>query len=145
MEPSTTNNPLDNPSNGAAAIILTHDGKILLQARDDYPAIGRFGGGCHPGDKDFKATLLRELKEELGAEAMAEDLVFLTQKVGVNLNGSSGLTVTFFWHDKKGSIKGCYEGAPAYFDSAAAVQANTKVREHTKECVQIAASLGLVA
>ena len=54
----------------AAAIILTEDGRYLLQLRDDIPRIyypghwGCFGGAIGPGETPIEA-LRRELEEEL--------------------------------------------------------------------------------
>lgn len=142
---TTSDTATPEQRNGAAAIILTYDGRILLQERDDYErAIGRFGGGRDSGDVDYHATIIRELKEELGAVVKREDLVYLTEVTGTHLNGTYGTTVTFFWSDSHRTITGCYEGAPAYFDSAATVLAHPDVRSHTKECVQIALKKGLI-
>lgn len=106
MANSTTS---DEVRHGATAIILTHDGKILLQARNDYfidgrPVIGRFGGGLEPEDVNAAAGLARELHEELGAIVNTNDLVFLDEVVAPNVSGVRGQTVTYFWHDKEGSI-----------------------------------------
>ena len=87
---------------------------------------------------------MRELQEELGAVVNPNDLVFLVEKIGTHLKGSFGTTVTFFWHDRMGTITGCYEGIPAYFSRNAEVQRDDRVRPHTKECVQIAFEKGLV-
>ncbi|MBS0245073.1 MAG: NUDIX domain-containing protein [Proteobacteria bacterium] len=57
-------------SDAAAAIIVTEDGRYLLQLRDDIPQIwypdhwGLFGGAVDPGENEIQ-TLRRELKEEL--------------------------------------------------------------------------------
>ncbi len=54
-----------------AAIVLTSDGRYLLQERDDIPGIwypghvGCFGGGIDPGE-DVDTALKRELTEEIG-------------------------------------------------------------------------------
>jgi 8-oxo-dGTP pyrophosphatase MutT (NUDIX family) len=54
-----------------AAIVLTPDGRYLLQERDDIPGIwypghlGCFGGGIDPGE-DVDSALAREMTEEIG-------------------------------------------------------------------------------
>ncbi len=61
-------------SDAAAAILITEDGRYLLQRRDDIPGIwypghwGLFGGAVDPGEAEGE-TLLRELREELELEA----------------------------------------------------------------------------
>jgi 8-oxo-dGTP pyrophosphatase MutT (NUDIX family) len=60
--------------NVAAAVMVTEDGRYLLQKRDDIPGLhlpghwGLFGGGLTPGE-DPEAGLRRELLEELGFTA----------------------------------------------------------------------------
>jgi 8-oxo-dGTP pyrophosphatase MutT (NUDIX family) len=57
-------------SDAAAALIVTEDGRYLLQLRDDKKGIfypghwGCFGGAVSPGEKPLR-TLKRELAEEL--------------------------------------------------------------------------------
>jgi len=59
--------------NAVAAIILTEDGRYLLQLRDNVEAIwypghwGCFGGGVEEGENPM-AALRRELREELALE-----------------------------------------------------------------------------
>ena len=60
-------------SDAAAAIIVTEDGRYLLQLRDDIPQIwypghwGLFGGAVDAGEDEIQA-LRRELQEELELE-----------------------------------------------------------------------------
>jgi 8-oxo-dGTP pyrophosphatase MutT (NUDIX family) len=62
-----------SPGPAAVALILTDDGRYLLQLRDQKPGIfypghwGLFGGGMEPGETP-ETALRRELKEELGLE-----------------------------------------------------------------------------
>ncbi len=57
-------------ADAAAAVIVTEDGRYLLQLRDDKKGIfypghwGCFGGAVSPGEKPLRA-LKRELEEEL--------------------------------------------------------------------------------
>ena len=59
------------PGAAAAALLVTPDGRYLLQHRDPLPGIffpgwwGLFGGAIDPGEMPGQA-LLRELDEELG-------------------------------------------------------------------------------
>lgn len=62
-----------NAGDAAAAIIVTEDGRYLLQRRDNLPQIwypdhwGLFGGAIDPGENGIEA-LHRELREELELE-----------------------------------------------------------------------------
>lgn len=59
------------PADSVGAILVTPDGRFLLQRRDDVPHIwypgcwGLFGGGIDPGESELDA-LRRELREEAG-------------------------------------------------------------------------------
>ena len=50
---------------GAAAIIINSEGKILLQSRADRNLWG-LPGGCQELGESFKDTIIREVKEETG-------------------------------------------------------------------------------
>jgi len=102
-------------------IVLNHKGKILLQQRDadspTYPGcLATFGGGIDAGESPIQA-LIRELKEELGAEVIASDVISLGAITSGN--NKSELIHVYFWHDKKNTITGCYEGEEKYFDNCA--------------------------
>lgn len=62
---------VSNFRDAAAAIIVTNDGRYLMQHRDDKPGIfypdhwGLFGGALEPGENS-EGALRRELQEELG-------------------------------------------------------------------------------
>lgn len=65
-----TTGPKLVPSEAAAALIVTPDGRYLMQHRDDKPGIffpgfwGCFGGAIEPGENPEQA-IRRELSEEL--------------------------------------------------------------------------------
>lgn len=73
----TDRSPLQS-GDAAAALIVTQEGRYLLQLRDDKPGIfypghwGCFGGALSPGES-AEDTLRRELEEEL--EFKASNLV----------------------------------------------------------------------
>lgn len=81
----TSRTPLQ-AGNAAAAILLTDDGRYLLQRRDDIPQIwypghwGLFGGSVDPGESEIDA-LRRELREELEL-----DMTKATLCVGFDFN-----------------------------------------------------------
>jgi len=64
----------------APAILVTPDGRYLMQHRDDFPHImlpghwSCFGGAIDPGDADAEAAVRRELREELEFTARAAHL-----------------------------------------------------------------------
>ena len=59
----------------APALLVTPDGRYLMQHRDDIPRItlpdhwSCFGGAIDPGDADAEAAVRRELREELAFTA----------------------------------------------------------------------------
>lgn len=58
---------------GAAAIIVNEDGKILLQNRADKNIWG-LPGGCQELGERFQETIIREVKEETNLDVDEEDL-----------------------------------------------------------------------
>lgn len=58
---------------GAAAIIINDEGKILLQNRADSDRWG-IPGGCQELGESFKETVIREIKEETNLDVKKEDL-----------------------------------------------------------------------
>ena len=61
-------------------------------------------------------TLIRELNEELGAVVKEKDVVNLGA-VTEDISHHTDLIYVFFWHDKEGTITGCYEGEAIYYDN----------------------------
>lgn len=67
-------------SDAVAAVIVTEDGRYLLQQRDDIKGIwypdhwGCFGGAVDPGE-DERTAMTRELREELGLALQPERLI----------------------------------------------------------------------
>ena len=58
---------------GAAAIIINEEGKILLQSRTDRNRWG-LPGGCQELGESFKETIIREIKEETNLDVEEKDL-----------------------------------------------------------------------
>ena len=58
---------------GAAAIIINNEGKILLQSRADRDLWG-LPGGCQELGERFQDTIIREIKEETNLDVKEEDL-----------------------------------------------------------------------
>ena len=102
----------------ADCVVMTQNGELLLQYR---PATWRrnpewytaFGGHVETGE-DIMTALQRELHEELGAVVQAEDVAFL----GIVTEEETGHTEAVhvhFWHDRHGTITGCYEAEARTF------------------------------
>lgn len=58
---------------GAAAVIVNNEGKVLLQRRTDKDTWG-LPGGCQELGESFKDTIIREIKEETNLNVEEKDL-----------------------------------------------------------------------
>lgn len=117
----------------ACAVVLTQDKKILLQMRGEKSKsfvgyVTTFGGTIESGEEPLQA-IIRELHEELGAEASASEIVSFGTVVE-SIAEYSDLIYTFFWHDHAGTITGCYEGSPVYFDNIKSVKSHPKSMDY---------------
>lgn len=116
-------------------IVLIKDNKILLQQRganwDHFPGyLSEFGGQIEADESPIQA-LVRELREELGAVVGEHEVVSfgaITEKA----TKYTELVHIYFWHDKKSTITGCYEGELKYFDSVQAVFDHSNVMESAR-------------
>lgn len=113
-------------------VVLTENDEILLQQRPlsfiTYPGyLCEFGGKIEEGEKPIDA-LSRELKEELGAKMCIEDVVSFGAITEL-MSKHSELIHTYFWHDRLGSITGCYEGEARYFDNASDILEFSKITD----------------
>ena len=108
-----------NTASYTSCIILTSEKKIMLQKRpaswSTYPNyISTFGGTIHAEETPLQA-IIRELAEEVGAAVHPKDLVFLDAYTE-ELTQHKEIIFGYFWHDKKETITGCYEGQAIYID-----------------------------
>lgn len=126
----------------ADCVVLTHEGKILLQHRPEgwgafAGCLNAFGGHVEEGETVMQG-LVRELKEELGADVMSQDVVFLGA-VTEDFTQHTELVHIHFWHDKERTITGCYEAESRCFETAEEAMLHPKVMAYTKwalsECV----------
>ena len=84
----------------AGVFLLTDDCRLVLQLRDNKPdihypgMIATFGGGAEPGETPV-ACALRELEEETGIAARAEDLHLLGAVSRVDFRGDPTASVFF--------------------------------------------------
>jgi 8-oxo-dGTP diphosphatase len=117
----------------ADCIVLGQDGQLVLQQRPSGWGrwggyLNTFGGHVEPGETVMQA-LVRELKEELGAEVNPADVVFLGA-ITEEWTQHKELVHIHFWHDRHGTITGCYEGAAVRCQDVAVALSRSKVMEH---------------
>jgi 8-oxo-dGTP diphosphatase len=107
------------PRRCMSCLVITHDGKILLQRKDWGKFAGwlcAFGGGIDEGETPIQG-LIREINEELGASVDPKDV----QSFGAvteDYTDHSEFVYLYIWHDTKNTITGCYEGEMESFASA---------------------------
>src|SRR4051812_31626623 len=88
------------PSDAVAAILVTPDGRLLLQQRDDLPHIwypgawALFGGGIDPGETE-DAALRRELREEIAFE-VRQATVFTRSRFDFGFAGAGSCLRTVY-------------------------------------------------
>lgn len=128
-------------------VILTHDHKILLQQRPDtwhtYPGYQcEFGGHIEPHESP-KLAIIRELHEELGARASEDELMPLGAITEAMTNHTQVIFI-YFWHDKKASITGCYEGSANTYDSVDDALTHPKMTDSVKWLLAECHRLGLI-
>jgi 8-oxo-dGTP diphosphatase len=70
--------------------------------------------------------MIRELNEELGAVVDPADVISLGVITEADTNHTEIVHV-YFWHDKAGTITGCYECEAAYYDRIAGALAHPKI------------------
>ncbi|MFO1257822.1 MAG: NUDIX hydrolase [Gammaproteobacteria bacterium] len=128
-------------------LILTKDGKILLQHRPlnwrTFPGcLATFGGGIEVNELPLNA-LIRELKEELGADAKEQDIISLGA-ITESATNHLELIYQFFWHDKAGTITGCYECEARYYESIAEAFEHPKIMDDVRWLLEICQAKGLL-
>lgn len=116
-------------------LVLTKDHKILLQQRgidwDHFPGyLAEFGGRIELDESPIQA-LMRELNEELGAQVKASDVITLGA-ITEEATKYSELIYLYFWHDRHGTITGCYEGEARYFNNIKAVLNHPKIMDSVR-------------
>jgi len=128
-------------------IVLTKDRKILLQMRPEnwhtFPGCLATFGGDIEGLEIPMQTLKRELQEELGAQVVESDTISLGA-ITEAVTKYTGLIYTFFWHDRIGTITGCYECLPLYFDDVASALAHPKIMDDVRWLLEKCRTLGLL-
>lgn len=115
----------------AGAIVITQDLKILLQQRgedwDQFPGyIVAFGGKSAPSETMMEA-LIRELKEELGADVKPWEVINLGRFAIGEQDGPQDLLEVSYWQDRNKTITGCYEGEAIFFNTVEEILAHPKL------------------
>jgi 8-oxo-dGTP diphosphatase len=113
-------------------LVLTQDNKILLQQRPNdwgrFPCcLATFGGGIEGNESPMEA-LVRELNEELGAIVEPKDVIHLGA-ITEQATHYQDLIYVHFWHDKQGTITGCYEGEAVHYTRAAEALKHPKIMQ----------------
>ncbi len=131
----------------ADCVILTHDGKILMQRRPEnwgsHPGVVNIFGGHVEEGESVVAGLLRELNEELGAVVQPDDLIFIGA-VSEDITNHTEIVHVYFWHDKDQSITGCYEAEAITFEDVALALAHPKIMDYAAWALMECRRSGLI-
>ncbi|MBI1215443.1 MAG: NUDIX domain-containing protein [Alphaproteobacteria bacterium] len=131
----------------ADCVILTHDGKILMQQRPENwgstaGCLTTFGGHVEAGETAAQG-LVRELNEELGARLSEADLTFVAA-VTEDWTAHTELVHIYFWQDKNNTITGCYEAEDRRYDGIDQALAHPKIMDYATFALLVCAERGLV-
>jgi 8-oxo-dGTP diphosphatase len=130
----------------ADCLVLTHDNRILLNRRTDPKHSGNltaFGGHIEPGEHHRQA-MIRELNEELGTKIEAADAIFIGA-ITEEITQHTEIVYTYFWHDKAGTVTGCYEGEAAYYERVEDALADPKIMDYLRWLLLECRKRGLLA
>lgn len=131
----------------ADCVILTHDNKILMQQRPEnwgrYAGVLNIFGGHVEGGEAVMDALVRELYEELGARVRPEDVVFLGALTEAMTNHTE-LVHVHFWHDRAGTITGCYEAEDRRYDTAEEALSHPKIMDYAAWALREARARGFI-
>lgn len=128
-------------------VVLTKDNQLLLQQRPKhfkvYPGyLCEFGGKIEE-DESPKDALVRELKEELGGKVNLKDVISFGA-ISELMSKYRELIHTFFWYDRQGSITGCYEGEPRYFNNVSDILGLPKLTDGLRWLLSQCQNQGLI-
>jgi 8-oxo-dGTP diphosphatase len=131
----------------ADCVVLTHDRKLLMQYRplnwrSSPGCLNIFGGHVDEGETVMQA-LLRELKEELGAEALESEVIKLGA-ITEDFTQHRELVHIHFWHDKRGTITGCYEAEARQYNSVEEALSHPKIMDYSRWALYECQSRGLL-
>lgn len=139
--------PGDFKTHLADCVIRTHDGKIMIQKRPENwgsnaGGFNLFGGHVEQGETIIEG-LIRELKEETGADVPAQNLMFIGT-VSEDFTGHTEAVHIFFWQDAQAAITGCYEAEAAFFDTAEEILRCDNLMEYAAWALKECRSRGLI-
>lgn len=128
-------------------VILTHDGKILMQQRPlNWGRCGGtlniFGGHIETGESVLEG-LVRELHEELGAVVDPADVTFIGA-LTEDFTNHTELVHVHFWHDRHNTITGCYEAEAVHYDSVAEALLHPRIMDYARWALRACQDRGLV-
>ena len=132
----------------ADCVVITHDGKILMQQRP--LSWGRFGGnlnlfGGHiESGESVSQGLVRELHEELGAIVNPADLI-LVGAVSEDFTDHTELVHIHFWHDRDHTITGCYEAEAVEYDRLEDALAHPQIMDYARWALLTCRDRGLIS
>lgn len=115
-----------------SCLVLSKDNRMILQQRGNswksYPGfLSEFGGHIEVNELPIHA-LIRELKEELGAQVEETDVISLgIISITVEATNICELVYGYFWQDKVGTITGCYEGEAKYYTDVSEIYQHPKI------------------
>ncbi len=140
-------NDADYKDRCVGCLVLSQDMRLVLQLRDGsaptFPHYLATFGGSIEDDETPMETLVRELKEELGAVVNARDVVTLGALTAPETNYQQ-LMFAYFWHDIYGTITGCYEGSAKYYNDPVTPQQHPKVMRDVIWMIQECNKRGLL-
>ncbi len=110
----------------ADCIVITKDGKLLLQHRPGK--LSFFGGHIEPGETIVRG-LIRELKEELGADAGEHQIVHVAS-ITEDFTNHTEIVHIHIWRDMHGTVTGCYEFDAVEFDTVEAALAHPDIMDY---------------
>ena len=125
-----------HPKAAASVFLLTEDRRLVLQLRDNKPDIDNpgmitaFGGGAEPGETPVECAL-RELAEETGIQAQAEDLHLLGATSKVDFRGRATALIFFLLRDVDSAALEVTEGAAIVLSFAEAA-ADSRLTEYCR-------------
>lgn len=119
----------------ADCVLLTQDGKLYMQRRPEnwskHAGVVNLFGGHVESDETPAQAVIRELKEETGADIQERDIVFIGA-ITEGWTNHTEIVHVYFWHDKEGTLTGCYEAEPIIFDTVEDALAHPKIMEYAK-------------
>jgi 8-oxo-dGTP diphosphatase len=134
----------DHHTHAAAGVfMLTPDRRFILQLRDDKPDIHHpgkitaFGGGAEPGETPQDCAL-RELAEETGIQARAEDLLRLGAVSRVDFRGHPTASVFFLLRNVDPAALVVTEGAAIVLSFQEAAVDSRLTESCRRFCAEIA-------